>query len=385
MKKTLQFLSLSVIVLFSCKVNIQENTTPESLKIEPNRKIDSTPKNIILMIGDGMGISQITAGMYRNGNKLELERCKVIGLIKTNSKKQLITDSSAGATAFATGKKTRNGMVSQAMEDSANFKTFVEYAEENKKATGIVVTSTVTHATPACFYAHYPRRYNANEPISAQFIQSGVDVLIGGGKKYFETRTDERNLLKELTDKGYTVLDTLTPQFDTKEIFQLVYLYAPTQPGKLVFTKGDEAPSRGPILPLATEKAIDVLKKDSNGFFMLVEGSQIDWGGHNNDSEYIINEMLDFNLAIKKVLDFAEKDGETLVIITADHETGGYAIIDGKVDGSEIKGGFSTEHHSAAMIPVFAFGKGAENFAGIYDNTAVFDKMMDAFRIKKTE
>jgi alkaline phosphatase len=130
---------------------------------------------------------------------------------------------------------------------------------------------------------------------------------------------------------------------------------------------------------------MDILKKDSNGFFMLVEGSQIDWGGHNNDSEYIINEMLDFNLAIKKVLDFAEKDGETLVIITADHETGGYAIIDGKLDGSEIKGGFSTEHHSAAMIPVFAFGKGAENFTGIYDNTTVFDKMMGAFQIKKTE
>ena len=385
MKKLHQFLAISLFILFSCKENVIESTSAVPTEIESLNEESLTPKNIILMIGDGMGISQITAGMYRNGNKLELERCKIIGLIKTNSKKQLITDSSAGATAFATGKKTRNGMVSQAMEDSTNYKTFVEYAEEYKKATGIVVTSTVTHATPACFYAHYPRRYDANEPISAQFVNSGVDVLIGGGKKYFETRSDDRNLLNELAANGYTVADTLTSSFDTKEVFKLVYLYAPTQPGKLVFTKGDEAPSRGRILPLATEKAIEVLKKDTNGFFLMVEGSQIDWGGHNNDSEYIINEILDFNQTIKKVLDFAEKDGETLVIITADHETGGYAIIDGKLDGSEMKGGFSTQHHSAAMIPVFAFGKGAEKFAGIFDNTAIFDKMMELFDFEQSK
>ncbi len=382
MKKSFPTLAFSFLLLMSCHENssgieqktpITKATTKESI---------SLPKNIILMIGDGMGISQITAGMYRNGNKLELERCKVIGLIKTNSKKELITDSSAGATAFATGKKTRNGMISQAMEDSSDYKTFVEYAEEHKKATGIVVTSTVTHATPASFYAHYPRRYDANEPISAQFIQSGVEVLIGGGKRYFETRSDDRNLLNELATVGYTIIDSLTPEFNTKEIEKMVCLYAPTQPGKLVYTEGDEAPSRGPVLPLATEKAIEVLKKDTNGFFMMVEGSQIDWGGHNNDSEYIINEMLDFNQTIKKVLDFAEKDGETLVIITADHETGGYAIIDGKMDGSQMTGGFSTKHHSASMIPVFAFGKGAEKFSGIYDNTAIFYKMMEAFQFE---
>jgi len=376
MKQSLTFLLVSLVVLSSCK----ENTlgAPEDLN-KSQENSNSTPKNIILLIGDGMGISQITAGMYRNGNKLELERCNTIGLIKTNSKKELITDSSAGATAFATGKKTRNGMISQAMEDSTNYKTFVEYAEENKKATGIVVTSTVTHATPACFYAHYPQRYDANEAISEQFVNSGVDVLIGGGKKYFETRKDGRNLLQELTEKGYTIPDTLTSNFDTKEIFKLAYLYSPTQPGKRIFSEGDEAPSRGPILPLATQKAIDILKKDTNGFFLLVEGSQIDWGGHNNDSEYIINEMLDFNETIKIALDYADQNGETLVIITADHETGGYAIIEGELDGSSLTGGFSTKHHSASMIPVFAFGKGAKNFSGIYDNTQIFYKMMEAF------
>jgi len=371
---------LVLFTLFACS-NQKDSNKAQTLEIiEAEKPLIKLPKNIILMIGDGMGISQITAGLYANGNKLNLERCKVIGLIKTNSEDDLITDSAAGATAFATGKKTKNGKISQSMKDSINYKTFIEYAEENNKATGIVVTSTVTHATPACFYAHFPRRYEANEPISAQFINSGIDVLIGGGEKYFEKRSDGRNLYEELKSKNYTVLDTLTEDFSTEGISKMIYLYSPTQPGKLVFEKGDNAPSRGPILPLATEKALEVLKKDTNGFFMMVEGSQIDWGGHNNDSPYIIREMIDFDNAIQKVLDFADQDGETLVIITADHETGGYAIIGGDLDGTNLVGGFSTLKHSAAMIPVFAYGQGAENFVGIYDNTQIFYKMMEAFQ-----
>ena len=372
--------SISSLILMSCLFmtcnNVKEK---ESIVEKPVSKVNKSPKNIILMIGDGMGISQITAGLYSNKNYLNLERCKVIGLIKTHSKNKLITDSAAGATAFATGKKTKNGMISQAMKDSADFKTILEYAEENGKATGLIATSTVTHATPACFYAHFPRRYKANEPISSQFMGKGIEVLIGGGKHYFENRTDNRNLLTELQQDNYTVLDTLTENFDTKEVDKLVYLFSPRQPGKLIFEEGDEHPARGPVLPLATEKGLEILKKDTNGFFLMVEGSQIDWGGHDNNSQYIINEMLDFDKTIEKVLNFAELDGETLVIITADHETGGYAIIDGDLNGKNLKGGFSTLHHSAAMIPVFAFGPGAEKFAGIYDNTAIFDKMMESF------
>ena len=377
MKNHFILLITSILVLVGCKERPSVNGA--NIKKQTEEKLSKLPKNIILMIGDGMGISQITAGMYRNGNKLNLERCRVIGLIKTSSEDDLITDSAAGATAFATGKKTKNGKISQSSNDSIQYKTFLEYAEEHKKATGVIATSTVTHATPACFYAHYPRRYDANGPISAQFINSGVEVLIGGGRHYFENRKDGRNLLEELKNDNYTVLDTLSESFETKEIDKLVYLFSPRQPGKLVFTKGDEHPSRGPILPLATEKGLEILKKDTNGFFLMIEGSQIDWGGHNNDSEYIINEMLDFDKAIKKVLDFADNNGETLVIITADHETGGYSIIDGDLDGKKLTGGFSTKSHSASMIPVFAYGNGAEAFAGIYENTEIFYKMMEAF------
>ena len=374
MNKKQLFLPLIFLVLFSCKT-------------ETNH-----PKNIIFMVGDGMGLTQITAGMYANNHYLNLERCKVIGLIKTHSKNKLITDSAAGATAFATGKKTKNGMISQSMKDSSDYKTFIEYVEEINKGTGLVGTCSVTHATPACFYAHYPRRYDANQAIAVQFMNHDIDVLIGGGKAHFETREDGRNLIEELKNKNYVVVDSLTNGFSTKGITKLINLYTPKHPGIIKALKPDSIsvrykednpmPLRGNILPLGTEKALEILSKDKNGFFMMIEGSQIDWEGHNNSSQGIINEMKDFDNAVKKVLDFAEKDGNTLVIITADHETGGYSIIDGNLSGDSLVGAFTTLHHSADMVPVFAYGKGAEKFSGIYDNTEIFHKMMAAFGIK---
>jgi len=368
-----------LIILFSCKTK---------------EIVSEKPKNIIFIVGDGMGISQITAGMYANNHHLSfLERCKIVGLIKTHSKKELITDSAAGATAFATGKKTRNGMISMAMKDSSDYKTFIEYAEENNKATGLVGTCSVTHATPACFYAHFPRRYDANQAIAVQFMNHDIDVLIGGGKAHFETREDGRNLIQELKDRNYVIVDSLTADFDTKNITKLINLYSPKHPGIIKELKPDSVsvrykwdepmPLRGNVLPLGTEKALEILSKDENGFFMMIEGSQIDWEGHNNSSQGIINEMKDFDNAVKIALDFAEKDGNTLVVITADHETGGYAIIDGKLSGDSLVGAFTTLHHTADMVPVFAFGKGAEAFGGVYDNTEIFHKMMRAFSIQE--
>ena len=157
----------------------------------------------------------------------------------------------------------------------------------------------------------------------------------------------------------------------------MIYLYSPTQPGKLVFEKGDNAPSRGPILPLATEKALEVLKKDTNGFFMMVEGSQIDWGGHANEMQYVLTEFKEFNTTIARVLEYAKADGNTLVIVTADHETGGLALTGGNLKKSLARGSFNTEGHTATMVPVFSYGPTAKAFSGIYENTAIFDKMLE--------
>ncbi|MEM6345587.1 MAG: alkaline phosphatase [Bacteroidota bacterium] len=331
------------------------------------------PKNVILMIGDGMGISQITAGLFSNRNKLNLERCETVGLIKTYSSDNLVTDSAAGATAFATGKKTYNGAIGVGPLKRP-LPTILELAEQDGMATGLVATSEITHATPASFIAHQPSRIQ-HQDIAVDFLQTEVDLFIGGGRNYFKERTDNRDLTYELKGLQYRVLDLNTPfdQIKLEDYENLAYFTADDAPTRKL--KGRD------YLPAAGDYAARTLRQRSeeNGFFLMIEGSQIDWGGHANNADYIISEVLDFDETVGKILDFAQRDGETLVIITADHETGGFAINKGsKMAAGELKTGFTTGGHTAALVPVFAFGPGAEAFSGIYENTAIFDKMKAA-------
>ena len=138
---------------------------------------------------------------------------------------------------------------------------------------------------------------------------------------------------------------------------------------------------RGDFLPNATQLALDYFSKSEERFFLMIEGSQVDWGGHANDEDYLVSELIDFDNAIGKALDFAEKDGNTLVIVTADHETGGFTLAPNEGDYDDIKGVFSTNGHSATLIPVFAYGPGAELFGGIYENTGFFYKMLEAAKM----
>lgn len=338
---------------------------PLEREVEPQKV-----KNVIFMVGDGMGLSQITAGYYSNGKSLSLERLKHVGLITTHSATSILTDSAAGATTFSTGRKTRNGMIAMT-PDSLPKKTILEYAEAHKLSTGIVVTSTITHATPASFYGHQPKRNSVNEKLVAQLFEKDLEVIIGGGRDYFANRHDGRNMFQEFEGKGYTFIDSIE-QAEGKDYNRLICLISPQQPRGI--TEGRKAG----FLTKAAIKGMEILNHNPNGFFLLVEGSQIDWGGHNNDSEYIVEEMLEFNETINAVLDFAEKDGNTLVVITADHETGGYSINDGIMKDSIVRGSFTTDYHTASMVPVFAYGPGAEEFTGIYDNTDIFFKMMAA-------
>jgi len=336
--------------------------------------IAKKPRNIILMIGDGMGITQITAGLYSNNNALNLERCKVIGLHKPYASNKLITDSAAAATAFASGVKTYNGAIG-VDADTMPVKTILEYAEERELATGLVATSTIVHATPASFIAHQPQR-KMYEEIARDFLNTEIDIFIGGGKKYFDRREDKEDLLSILELRGYKVGHYAEGDLPKKLDTDKNYAYLTSDSDPLTKAAGRD------YLPHATQLAVDFLHTRKKGFFLMVEGSQIDWGGHANDSDYIIAEMLDFDKAIGHVLDYAEEDGETLVIITADHETGGYAINPGSEMG-DIKGAFTSDYHTADLVPVFAYGPGAEAFAGFYENTAIFDKMMKAFKWKK--
>ncbi|MEZ4985474.1 MAG: alkaline phosphatase [Saprospiraceae bacterium] len=194
-------------------------------------------------------------------------------------------------------------------------------------------------------------------------------------KKYFDRRKDERNLLQEMSKKGYSIATYFDKEFENltpNPSQNFGYFTADTDP--LTVEQGRT------YLPPASRVACDFLQKhgDEQGFFLMVEGAQIDWGGHANNTQYIINEMIDFDRAIGAVLDFAKADGNTLVIVTADHETGGFAINPGSSRDSII-GAFTSDYHTAALIPVFAYYSGAERFSGIYENTAIYQKMRQAF------
>lgn len=348
-----------------------ENFYDAKVYSEKELRCKKKPRNIILLIGDGMGLAQVCAGLIANKGRLNLLNFKHIGFSRTQSVSNYITDSAAGGTALSCGEKTYNGAIG-VDEDGDALETILEIAERNQKSTGLVSTSSITHATPASFIAHQPKR-SMYEEIAADFMKTDVDVFIGGGKNFFVHRKDERDLTKELEQKGYKMFYNID---DAKGVSS----------GKLgVLTALEHNPNykeRGDMLGKSTEKALQILSHNKKGFFLMVEGSQIDWGGHQNNTAYVGGEMLDFDKTIGKVLEFAIKDRETLVIVTADHETGGMAIMDSDMNKGFVKAAFCTGHHTGIMVPVYAIGPGAEEFMGIYENTAVFEKMLKLFRFK---
>lgn len=336
------------------------------VKMYPHKFKSQKPKNIILLIGDGMGVSQVFAGLTANGGNLFLENCKHIGFSKTQAANKYITDSAAGGTALSCGVKTYNGAIG-VDADTVSVKTILEEAEEKGLATGLVSTSSITHATPASFIAHQPNR-GMYEEIAADFLKTDIDVFIGGGISHFVARKDKRNLLNELKEKGYTVENDMAKIQKVKK-GKLAALTAQVH--------NERVADRGDLLPVATQTAINILKNNSGdkGFFMMVEGSQIDWGGHANSTVYIVEDMLDLDQAVGTAIKFAAKDGETLVIVTADHETGGMALTGGNMETGMVKGAFPTGGHTGVMVPIFSYGPGAEEFTGIMENTDVHAKM----------
>lgn len=334
-----------------------------------------TPKNIILLIGDGMGATQVFAGLTANKGKLNIERCQYVGFHKNQSSDDYVTDSGAGATSISIGKKTYNGAIGVDSSKTPH-PTILEIAETNSLATGMVVSCSITHATPASFIAHQPSRQMVEE-IAADFLKTDIDVFIGGGRDHFLRRKDGRNLIDSLKVRNYQVADTLTEIVKIKS-GKLAGFVAAVEPPKVSEGRGDQ-------LLQSTLTALEILKKNSKGFFLMVEGSQIDWGGHANEAQYVTSEMVDFDKAIGAAFDFADKDGNTLVIITADHETGGMSLVNGDMKTGMVEAKFSTAGHTGVMIPVYAYGVGAEKFSGIYQNTSIFDKIIAAFNFPKKQ
>lgn len=324
-------------------------------------------RNVIFMIGDGMGLAQAHALMLATGQRPVMFDAPVIGLISTDSYTHKITDSGAGGTALATGFKTRNGMIGM-RPDSTAAPSLVDIFAHAGRRTGVAVTCDVTHATPADFVAKNISRKNEQE-IAADFARSPIDVVIGGGLFNFTRRKDGRNLVSEMKNSGFEFRETLP---DNGKGFRKLLVLADTahpQPA---------AKRKNYTLADATRIAIEALSaQNDKGFFLMVEGSQIDWAGHANDSIYLVTEMIDFEKAVGVAVEFARKSPETLVVVTADHETGGLSFIHGENKKNKgVKFHFSTDDHSGILVPVYAFGAGAKHFSGVYDNTDIFRKIL---------
>lgn len=345
-----------LFVLAGCKNNI-------NVESEKNR---TNPKNIILFIGDGMGVSHLYAGMTKSGQPFNLEKFPYSGLSKTYSADNYITDSAAGGTAIATGEKTNNGMIG-VRPDGTPASSITEIAHNKGLGAGVVSTSAITHATPASFVAHNAGRGNYEE-IANDFLKGTIDVFIGGGEDHFRNRKDGTDLTLKLKEQGFDVVFNIE-DLKKSQSSKLAGLLAKEHMPKA-------SDGRQGMLSSMTRKAIETLSKNKNGFVLMVEGSMIDWGGHENNLDYITDEMIDLDQAIGVALEFASLDKNTLVVVTADHETGGLVLSGGDIPTRSVEAKFAGKDHSAVMVPIFSFGPGAEKFSGIHENTFFFNEFV---------
>lgn len=303
-------------------------------------------RNVVLMIGDGMGSEHVWAAWLANNKKMNITTLPVTGFSITTSASHTITDSAAGGTAIACGCKAINGQLGLDAKGNSHDSLAVQMRRAGK-ATGIVVTKSVTDATPAAFYAHQKSRKNTRE-IAAELVDAGFDVVAGGGAADFSSEQKE----------------TLRSR---SALFELA-------------ASGNCAPAveRGDWLPQTVKKALAELEKDPDGFFLMVEGSKIDTSAHVKNLPETVQEVLDFDRTVGVVLEWMKKHPDTLLVVTADHQTGGLSITDGDAEAREVTGHFSVFTHSGVAVPVYAAGAGAACFTGVTENTELAAKIRAA-------
>ena len=378
MKKYLLILSLAAIALFLNILNIKPNT--EKIKIgnkqtkniniasfEKNQK----PKNIILIIGDGTGLNQVTLSRIAIGGldfKLAIDQMPYTGFSLTHSYNNAYTDSAAAATSWATGKKTNNKFLSVDV-NKKKLKTLPEILYEKGFLSGLVSTSSITHATPAAFYAHIDSRYKEEE-IANQLIASSISIALGGGKEFFDNERLKKNSL----------------YISDKESLEELDLSVSRRVIGLFDKDGIERSTEKPTQQEMTNVALNFLKTKTNnckGFFLMSEGSQIDWAAHDNDAKKMITEFEDFDKTIRLAMEYVGKNKDTLLIITADHETGGLQILKQDKDYVEIQWG--TGRHTGIPVGVYAYGPGASHFTGLMDNTEIYHKIISILSVDELE
>tara|TARA_Y100000588_G_C14252152_1_gene923926 strand:- start:404 stop:1537 length:1134 start_codon:yes stop_codon:yes gene_type:complete len=329
------------------------------INYEITRYRSESPKSIIFIIADGTGIGQYTLSYYANG-PFAPARFEHVGLVATHpndgkcsSTCKRVTDSAASGTALSAGLKTYNGAIG-VNQDTIAVKTMLELAEEKHMATGLVATSTITHATPASFAAHVDYRKKERE-IAIQYANQEIDIILGGGKKFWPD-----SLILEYEKRGAQFIDNInTPLENDKRVLGL---FANKALGKAY-------EGRTPTTTEMAKLAIGKLEKNPNGFFVMIEESQVDWGGHSNNADYIKGEMASLNDLINYALDYQNTHPDVLVVLTADHECGGVSVHDGRDSSLDIR--FTSDYHSANFVPIWATGPGAEVFDAFIDNTEI--------------
>ncbi|SEB04690.1 alkaline phosphatase [Pedobacter hartonius] len=346
-----------------------EYINPVSYKAyQPEYKSDGKDlplKNVILIIGDGMGLAQIQAALTANHGNLNLAGIRHIGLSLTKASNSGNTDSAAGGTALACGEKTNNryvGMDSLGMPITNIPDTLDRFGIKS----GVISSGDITDATPAAFYAHQPER-SWSDKIAKDFLNSKVEILIGPNRKSFAENPD-KTLMSGIKQKGFEFLR------DLKELEQ-------SKPGKKLVLLADSVTrpvlkGRGDMLKVSLEQTIRLLSASKKGFFIMAEGAQVDYGGHDNNLPYAVTELLDLDQTVGAALKYADQDGQTLVIVTADHETGGLTLLAADQRKGRILGNFSTNDHTNVMVPVFAYGPHADQFAGMYQNNEICHKII---------
>jgi alkaline phosphatase len=356
--------------------------------------VERKAKNIILLIGDGMSASQVSSYRLLKGGpnaRLAVDKFPISGIVLTHSEDAIVTDSASSATAYSTGIKTNNTFLGLD-KDKNVLKNLTEKIHGYGFVSSLIATSEVTHATPAAFAAHIDLRWKTDE-ISAQMMDSNVVTILGGGRHFFLTeemggkREDGRDLLQEVENSHVllTHKDQLN-DFDQTTSGKVVGLFADEHLRDLEKPENHSTePSLSEMLNFAIKRSETFMDNGCKGSFIMVEGSQVDWAGHSNDINYLKREMQDLEEAVELAVDYANKNQDTLVIVTADHETGGLLIEPASpadYTGNEVKFSFNTAigrgSHTGVPVPVYAYGPGSENFTGTLDNTDVYRAMIAA-------
>ena len=358
--------NLAIVFIFSlmaCSSPVEQipygNEVLSKLEI---KEFEGRPKNIILLIGDGAGLNQITLSrMAISGvnSRLYIDQLPYSGISLTHSADNIITDSAAAATAWATGTKTKNKFISITPNEKA-LTSLTEALFEKGFLSGVVATSSITHATPAAFYAHVNNRYKEKK-IASQLQNSNINIAFGGGLNFFDLSATN---------------DQIKYIYDLDELKNIN-----TSSKRIIGLFDNDGIRRSPDRPsqqLMTKKALDILAKrtaECSGFFLMTEGSQIDWASHDNDASRMITEFRDFDLSIKYAVEFINTRDDTLLIVTADHETGGLQIL--KEDNDLVHIQWGTGSHTGIPVGVFSYGPGAELFTGTMDNTEIHTKILE--------